>query len=377
MVLIAAVILAIAGAVMGYSTAMHEDVRGILAANILVTNILNVAAAIIFFMALPGFRLRLRRAYYFVCIAALGSAAVTGGYLIAALFVSSDAWWINSYVYMVPYGVVVLSLFIAASIIARAVGYSSVLLRPYVSLPIVIAGAILWGFSSNISAVPGDYPIRPFDYTLVVDGCMSLGMLIVAYLFWGIRSNVSKSYAQSLLWLVIWAGGISVMVIFGSSVPYLFTTFDNWYFANDIQAVPTTLAAILASIAAMQFYCVSFVEKHVEKLEASGRKATSIDIVVSLAELASKPQEIDTVAEELRYITAALPSYDAKLGDEQQEKLGLLYLKIEDYLVNSDPVRQYKQHELREMIDLRFSSDVNEPVFWKTIGLEKPTQISV
>lgn len=71
------------------------------------------------------------------------------------------------------------------------------------------------------------------------------------------------------------------------------------------------------------------------------------DAVTHAATLASNPKEIDPILDNMRTLTAGLRP-NVQLSLTEQKELFNIYLSIEKYLVNSDPIRAYNKVELRK-----------------------------
>lgn len=75
--------------------------------------------------------------------------------------------------------------------------------------------------------------------------------------------------------------------------------------------------------------------------------ATNIlNLITTVASLASNPKDIDPMLDKVRTISAQLPKESA-LSKKDEAVLLEVYLEIEEYLMTSDPIRTYSQQELR------------------------------
>lgn len=71
------------------------------------------------------------------------------------------------------------------------------------------------------------------------------------------------------------------------------------------------------------------------------------DAVTHAATLASNPREIDPILDNMRTLTANLKP-NVRLTTTEQRELFNIYLSIEKYLVDRDPIRAFNKDELRK-----------------------------
>lgn len=93
-----------------------------------------------------------------------------------------------------------------------------------------------------------------------------------------------------------------------------------------------------------------------------------VDIVIYATSLASNPVLVEPYTEKLREITAKIQPGEKKISSEIQSALAVLYLEIEKYLIEKEPVKKMTTEALRENIKEKFSMlESTSPVFWKHI----------
>ena len=71
-----------------------------------------------------------------------------------------------------------------------------------------------------------------------------------------------------------------------------------------------------------------------------------LDLVTSTASLASNPTQIDPVLDSVRTISSRLTP-GAPLSASDEETLFGVYLRLEKYLTNDEPIRTFTKDELR------------------------------
>jgi hypothetical protein len=73
---------------------------------------------------------------------------------------------------------------------------------------------------------------------------------------------------------------------------------------------------------------------------------SALDLVTTVAGLASNPKKIDPLLDKVRAISAQLAP-GGLVSEKEESSLFDVYLEIERYLMTSDPIRIFSQQELR------------------------------
>ncbi|SRR6266568_6525327 len=93
--------------------------------------------------------------------------------------------------------------------------------------------------------------------------------------------------------------------------------------------------------------------------------ASSIDIIIYILGLASNSQLVEPYQERLREITAQIKPEEKTLSSENQSALADLYIDIEKYLIEKEPLKEITMAELRKNIVEKFDLYSNkETTFW-------------
>lgn len=74
-----------------------------------------------------------------------------------------------------------------------------------------------------------------------------------------------------------------------------------------------------------------------------------LDVVMQTASLISRPHEADVILDKIRVVSSRLKPGES-LSPEQEKQLALIYLQLEQYLMTKEPLREFKQEELRQKI---------------------------
>jgi hypothetical protein len=80
-----------------------------------------------------------------------------------------------------------------------------------------------------------------------------------------------------------------------------------------------------------------------------------IDSIITIAALASRPADIDSILTELRAITARLDTDAVTLTQDDKKRLIAVYSSLENYLIQGqDPLRTFQRDELRRRLNQNF-----------------------
>ena len=84
---------------------------------------------------------------------------------------------------------------------------------------------------------------------------------------------------------------------------------------------------------------------------------TVLEMVMNTAGLASNPHDIDPILDDVRSITSNLSPGEPPSAADNQRLIGV-YLRLEEYLITSEPLRPFAKDELRK----RLSNDLRKQV---------------
>ncbi len=325
----------------------------------LATLLLHICGAILFLFAIKSFRPSLRNAYRFMAFGA--SMLLLGVVIIYALLSAglSEKSWADTATGL-PFVGMAVAFYVGVRSFARLIGAQSVLLNAkYVYLVSATAGVVVGLLGSRALDAPvALVAIRFFDLLLFVWGAM------LAFQVWRLASPFYKS---AFTWLTLFLG----MTVFHTTCGFLQVfSWMRWF--NEASILVYLVAGFLVTMAAWRFNRLAYAEKSgrpVPGVGAPGAK-TSVDVVVFLAGFASNPTQVDRYLDAVRSVTSSV-NKDG-LSEAQQMALAKAYLQIEDFLVNTEPLRKFERKDLRQMIDLQFKEAVNEPAFWKQIPIDEP-----
>lgn len=322
-------------------------------ANIIIA-VLYVGAAIVFTTNLDVYTKRLRRAYAMIAI----SIVLVGlGTLQFSVIAVLDAWR-SAYVLgggmMFPLVLASILLYIALRHLVLLVGARRLLTKVWLAIPFSLMIAYATSFLPHVTVTLSE---ATFDTGVGVITFSAILLYIAGILAYSIRQHVGEVYQRPMSWL---AGALLIsgltMTIQGI---YTLVTTDYDHILTRINNLVTIASGILWLRASYSFALTKYYAKDTSMLqfvfsqsglEISSRPSTAIDLVTYAASLASNSQEIDPLLDDVRAITAKLQPGESPT-EHDGKTLFQTYLKIEQYLVTKETVRNYTRNELREHID--------------------------
>lgn len=96
--------------------------------------------------------------------------------------------------------------------------------------------------------------------------------------------------------------------------------------------------------------------------QPEGKEATSLDIIMYAVSLASTPQSITSITDQIRKVTAQMAG--AVITSEQNNQLKAIYLELEQYLLTNEPAQKFTKESLRERISQKLHLSSTTHTFW-------------
>jgi hypothetical protein len=322
--------------------------------------ILYTGSAVLFLLAMRGFRQQLKVAYRFMSVGALMLMVGVFAVISSRTFLGDSL--LGRIVGEFPFLFMAVFFYIGIRIFAQLITVESVFTNTKV---VMIAAAVISVPAGFMPFLGAQYTFDPIVVEQMFNRILFICAAILAYRTWQATSSL---YKHALSWLTGYLIVTAVMATlhiadaFPWMAPFI-PLFDPAY----------VVAGLLLFAGAMQFNRIAYAEK--SKPAVHGGEATekgshtSVDIIVFLASFASNPKALDIILEPMRRLTAS-GEVKGQLNATQQATLAKVYLQIEGHLVTKEPLRKFEQQDLRRMIELRFKDAVNEPAFWSQVPVE-------
>lgn len=336
----------------------------------LVVMALHAGAAILLTSKPEAFRARLRTAYLLYC---WGFVALGFTFLQTPLLSLLDLWdsvYVESGIVAVPFLAAALLLFFGSRLFAQIIGIKNF-------------WTSFWAATLSAFAVAGLMFVVPHPYVgvddLSAEGSAAITSLLMVYLLFAAiltllikrKTNLSMSRATGWLFLVLVASAVAGLQ---HTVLGIYLEKDHWYQSYGLSFLPHVIAGLLALKAGYDFSRIDSQDVKVELEAPLGQEAVALNAVLLLASLASRTKDIDPMLDEVRTMTARKRETNI-FSEAEQRQLATVFLGIERYLIEQEPLRQFDKATLRSLVRQNFSSTI-EVAFWQSIGEVETTPLS-
>jgi hypothetical protein len=271
------------------------------------------------------------------------------------------------YLAAAPFFIYFVLYFLGVRKIAAIMSIKSRLLN----IPFVCGGALVVGLAVSFIPLPhvnngADAQVLHIIVGLVGVGLSLLGGAMV--LLFRLMRSAGVLYRPAFRWNFY---GFLAFFITQVLDPSAFLPPHNWYVTYGT-TMPFLITVACFIKAAVEFNRIPYREQNLQVegavSGANPTRKTSVDVVISLAQLVSNPRAVDANLDKLRVITSRLAA-GAAPSEIEQTQLADLCKMLEDYLVQKEQARTYTSEDLRQLIDIQFHGSVDEPVFWRELSL--------
>lgn len=329
--------------------------------------ILHVAAAVVVWNGLNGFKAELRQAYKYICIAVVFVGFTQLQLPVISLF---GLWELRENgLIIVPFVLPFIFFSIGIRKFTQLLGIKT----RWASIWLVNgAGLVLGALLAIMPHAPNHTSPLAFAGTLVLLSWIAVHALALINMVLRIKRVIGASYVNAMAWLFV-----TYVAVLVTDVMYLITLMvtspGNWYLDYNISIAPFIIVGLLWLRAGYAFNTVTAPEpapNHLGSFFGPVRSklggTTSVDIIMHVVTLASSPKDIDPVLDTFRGITVNLapgqappPWAEAQLAD--------VYLKVEEYLISKDPLRTFTRMAIRQDIENAFPPNVLAKTFWPQV----------
>jgi hypothetical protein len=304
-----------------------------------VTAILQLGAAVLFVWGFKGFRQQLRVAYGAICagVVVLGFANLQLPLL--AYFNLIHSVLVSSGLILLPYITSVVLVFFGVKRLARLFEVKTIWMSFWFVLALsTVCAAAVGGLGAALK--PGDSAEHLANTSLSAWTAVFLFANLLVVL--RVKKVAGVMYHNALNWFAA-ARVVNTLTGAGYTIILLVIGSDTFITEYGLIMVPSLLAAFLFLRSGYSFKLIN--EDHGRPAEAAG--IPIIDAVIFAASQASNPKQLDKELNTLRVITSNLQLGSHTLTPQQTNELKKLYLVIERYLVEAEPLRQFTVEQLR------------------------------
>jgi len=324
---------------------------------VLVDVLLALGSAVLFLMALRNFKPDLKPAYRLL---AFSTIAVGVGLLVFPYIEYYGLWenlWFNISSYL-QYLIGAPLMYFGIRMFYKKVGLSGWASSLIVALVATVALSLIHPFLPYDDA----WPLTLVQYNLfkIVTIIPFALYTIAAFMTLRLRRRTGNEYKGAFSWLSVGLFFYSINTLGIILIEVI--GYENVYYADRIYTIPAILGDACLLLAGYCFAAIGLPKTS----KISGESVSSMDVIIHAAGMASDQTKIDSYLDDMRLISA-------KLGPEQtpspedQKKLRDVYLKVEDFLVRSDPLRSFKKDTLRTDISKHFNLETSNSTFWQQL----------
>jgi hypothetical protein len=341
----------------------------------IMVSLLHVGVAAMYLLGLKGFKHQFKVGYWYMSAAMF---AYSLGILGLPLFdvikgnlpgtsESTSTIVLQYLVIFGPFFLFLLLYYLGARKLAKIIGIKSKALSVAgVLVAVLVLGVLASQLPVPEGAFDSDINDSAQHVMLAASAAVFVVVMATLILLFHLMRNSGVLYRRAFTWNFYGFLAFFAIQLFD---PSSFLPADHWY-AQYGTTIPFLLGAVCFMKAAVEFGRIPVAERLLQTNSAQGlngsTRKTSIDIVVTLAQLASNPRVLDPELDSLRALTSSLRPGEA-LKEAQQVKVANIYKDIEDYLVHREQARRYASEDLRQLVEIQYRGSVDEPVFWKAL----------
>ncbi len=311
------------------------------------SSIVQLLAVGYFLFSLRTFKKGLKIAYYWLVAGILlfSLAQIVPSLSVFTDIISNSGTVATGVAIISPYALGALCMYIGMCMFARLLGVRSFWTRFLPVLGISLVGTAVYLLLPQPAPFDKDLLFNLLLGSIVWCGMFGIAATLVAL---RIRQVIGPVYKQSMLWIALALGALA-FTAFDEAIakPYFLT---STYVMGQYSLFAFLLTGILFLGAGLA------VKKTGREFVELPSDASHVDVVVGVAQLVSKPTEVDAEMDKVREITAGLKNNE--LSAENKAALVGVYHYLEDYLVNKEPLHNYTTDGLRNNLPESFLRDL-------------------
>lgn len=318
--------------------------------------VLYTGSAIWFLGGLANFKTRLRISYILLCVGLIIFSIAMIQLPIIGLLDQWDSAWATGGGVILIFMLASVFLYLAMRQLSRLIG-----LRTRLNSLLAVSGAtilitILFGIAGSLLV---QYELEGVELYIAAVGWTVGFNLQAGLLALRIRKVIGESYKRALYWQAVALISMAIAAVHEAIGTALMNN-EHWFQNYGVYLWPFIVAGFLFLRACYEFRSLTATATTADSEESIAQVQDSdyIQSIMSVAALASRPEEIDVTLDDVRAITATMDGV-SKLTEEQKHKLILVYRKLEEYLTAKDPLRTFKHEEVREYITPGFAAVLN------------------
>ncbi|HJQ08233.1 MAG TPA: hypothetical protein VJ836_01985 [Candidatus Saccharimonadales bacterium] len=323
----------------------------------IVVSTLLFGAALSFLRGLKGFKTNLRVAYILLAVGIITMSLAFFQLPIFGIFNLWETDWVDAGGAILPFGFATILVYLGARKFAKTLQVRSKLKSFWLVFAVTTVFTVLLGIAGSLWV---QYELEGVEIYIAVTGWTAIYALFAGFLLHKITNTIGVYYHKAIraLEVAIFALGLGAL---HESLSTFY--FNNGHAYNDwgIYLWPLVITGLLFVKAGYEFRLLAL-QAVDDKKEEHTKDATDrdhIDSIVAVASLASRPEEIDAILDDLRMMTAHLGSGTTLTAEDRRRALSI-YHRLETYLTTSDPVRNFTKEEVRSRATPAFRTIIDK-----------------
>lgn len=319
---------------------------------------LMTCGGVLFLRGVSSFKAELKRAYRWFSVGLILFALSFLQLPFLVLLGAENGFWVQSGAMVVPFIVSALLMYKGMRLFALLLKVQTRLTSWRLMLSAVVGLMLAGGIGAYLlltTISPTDIPDEMYMYSATV--AWSFGFGLLAWLLSKrVRKVIGVSYQQPMTWLEMALGALTLSGLH-ELVTSVFVSENNWYLYSGAISWPFIVTGLLFVVAGHKFDAETIREAATLKKtpvdDGTDIDRAYIDSIINVAQLASQPRDVDPILDGLRRVTANVKS-DTPLSDAERQELLDVYQRLEEYLLQADPLKTFTVEQLRPMLAPEF-----------------------
>jgi hypothetical protein len=338
------------------ATVVHLRTAGALA-----VTITTLGGAAMLLGGLKGFKASFRLAYIMLAAGLILFGIALLQLPVIGLFDLWASWWANSGALIIPFVFATALVYAGVRQFARLLNIGGILTSfpfvIFVALAVAVAGFFLGHNFARYKDVAGtDTYIATVAWSVSYCTCAVLLMRHIV-------RHIGASYRNAMRWMLAALAALTLSGWHEAGTTFLQGN-DDFYVSHGLSFLPFVISGLVLLRAGYSFCLLSsdatVPEYEVKHLAGEASDADYTNSISYVAGLASRAPDIDPILDGMRLVTSSHKPGEQFTEADKTRLLGV-YLRLEDYLMRSDPLRTYTQEELRSKLQPAFRATLERP----------------
>ncbi len=301
---------------------------------------LLTGAAIIFMTGLKSFKAG-RAAYRLLAVGMLVFSVLLIQVAIWGLFDMWDTAWATSGSGLLPLALTAALIYVAARKFAKVLQIKSILNNAWFVVAITAVAGIAMGIFAHYFV---KYHIDGTDLYIGTCSWGATYMTCASILMFKVAGAIGISYREAMRWLAISLSAFSISS-WHEAINTLWFNNGSTYTDYGYYLIPWTVTGLVMLYASYRFRQMTIVSHSDAASSIAVTDDDYFDSITAIAGLASRPEAVDVILDDLREMTATLHP-EENLSVSQRQRLMQIYRRLEKYLQEEDPLRSVSHEEL-------------------------------